>query len=478
MTTATLERPRVKDWRPNSEAQIAFFQSNADELLYGGAAGGGKSEALITEALRDTPQDNFHALLLRRTIPELKRTLIPKAHEMLANTKAHWNGIDRKYVFPNRSTIEFGHLQYDHDVHQYDSAEYDLIGFDELTMFTEFQYLFMKSRNRGKNPNIFRRMRAGSNPGRVGHAWVKRRFPIDKPFQIIERVDTLPSGKQIKTKIQFIPALPTDNPDLMNADPGYVDRLESLPEPYRSALRYGNWNINVGTFFEEWRDELHNTRVYPNLKKATIFCSMDWGFDAPCSIHWHALYNMGDFNRVITFREIYGNKVIASERGKQILSVEQEEINYRIADPAAFNLNAGHPSVITEMEEVGVKGWNEGNNDRVNGWMVMKEWLAIAPDGLPYWQIYGPGCPNLVRTLPEMVKNENNPEDVDTAGEDHAPDESRYFFMSMPRPKKIEKAQPIIPERSVAHIREMGQPRRVGQIQAPSRRRKEYAIFR
>lgn len=474
MTTALLERP-VKDWRPNSRAQEAFFESNADELLYGGAAGGGKSEALITEALRDTPQENYHALLLRRTIPELKRTLIPKAQEMLANTKAHWNGIDRKYVFPNRSTIEFGHLQYEHDVHQYDSAEYDLIEWDELTMFTEFQYLFMKSRNRGKNPKIFRRMRAGSNPGRVGHAWVKRRFPIDKPFQMVERLDILPSGKVVKTKIQFIPALPTDNPDLMAADPGYIDRLEGLPEPYRSALRWGDWNINVGTFFEEWRDELHNTKIYPNLKNATIFCSMDWGYDAPCAIHWHALWNMGDFNRVITFREIYGNKAIASERADQIKLIEREPINYRVADPSSFNLQAGHPSVITEMEENGVKGWNEGNNDRVNGWMVLKEWLAIAPDGLPYWQVYGPGCPNLVRTLPEMVKNENNPEDVDTDGEDHAPDGVRYFFMSVPRPKKMLTPNPIVEEMSSIWFRQ--KTNELNGIR-PKRRKKEYANFR
>jgi len=453
MTTALLEKPITRTWKPNSKAQEAFFQSNADEVLYGGAAGGGKSEALITEALRDTGQENYHALLLRRTIPELKRTLIPKAHEMLAGTRAHWNGIDRKYVFPNRSTIEFGHLQYEHDVHQYDSAEYDLIGFDELTMFTEFQYMFMRSRNRGKNPKIFRRIRSGSNPGRLGHAWVKRRFPILRPYEIVDHIDILPNGKSVTTKLQFIPALPTDNPDLMNNDPGYVDRLEGLPEPYRSALRYGDWNINVGTFFEEWRDALHNTRNYPDLKDATIFLSMDWGFDAPCSIHWHALWNMGDFNRVITFREIYGSGKIASERAAQIKELEQEQISYRIADPSAFNKVAGHPSVITEMEKSGIKRWNPGNNDRVNGWMVLKEWLAIAPDGLPYWMVYGPGCPNLVRTLPEQVKSEYNPEDVDTDGEDHCADESRYFFMSVPRPKKLPPVKPVLQELSVENIR-------------------------
>lgn len=447
----------MNKWKPNSRPQESFFESNADELLYGGAAGGGKSECLISEAIRDVNKDNFHALLLRRKFPELQRTLIPKSHEMLKNSKAAWNGQARTWTFPNGATIEFGHCQHDHDVYQYDSAEYDYIGFDELTTFTYFMYSFIKSRLRGKNPNIFRRVRAGSNPGRVGHAWVKNYFPVGKEQKVKKLHKELPDGKKIEIKIEFIPCLPTDNPTLMANDPDYINRLEMMPEPYRSALRWGDWNINVGAYFNEFAENTHVIKSVHNagvdIRDAIKIVSMDWGFDAPSSIHWTGFWDMGDFTRAITFREIYGAKVLPSARARQIEQFDNEKPSYKVADPSAFNLQAGRPGVIDQMISEGCTGWQRGNNDRLNGWMVVKEWLQIAPDGLPYWMILD-CCPELIRTIPEMVKDEQNPEDIDTDGEDHAVDEIRYLFMSRPRPKKI--IQPVvIPELSLAHFRQV-----------------------
>jgi hypothetical protein len=443
------------EWKPNSKPQVAFFESNADEILYGGAAGGGKSECLLAEATRDMDKPLFRALLLRRTFPELKSTLIDLSHTWFKN-KAGWNGSDKTWTFNSGAKIRFGHLERDEDVYKYDSAEFDYIAFDELTSFNEFQYTYMRSRNRGKDPRIFKRMRAGSNPGKVGHAWVKRRFPIKEPYKLID----VKEGNAV-VKVQFIPSLPTDNPDLMRNNPGYLNKLESLPEPYRSALLLGDWDINVGTFFEEFGAK-HRLIDSPNLQSADgIFVSMDWGYNAPAAIHWHAIFKMDGFNRIITYRELYGSGKKASERAEQINEFKEPTIA-KIADPSAFNKLAGEDSVIAIMEGKGCRGWKPGNNDRLNGWMVMKEWLSTAPDGKPFWQIHE-SCQNLIRTIPEMVKSDNNPEDIDTDGEDHAVDGCRYFLMSQPRPRRVAPKEIIVPERSLQHFKNLRDQRNKSQ---------------
>ena len=402
--------------------------------------------SLLMESLRYKDKSAYRALLLRRTMPELRRSLIVTAHEYL-NHAASWNGSDNTYTFPSGAVLEFGHCQNEDDVYKYDSAAYDYIGFDELTTFTEFQYNYISVRNRGQDETIPKRIRSASNPGKVGHGWVKRRFIDNKePYKLYK----LEGESDLTT--QHIPARVYDNPTLLKNNPQYVQRLKSLNEPYRSAMLDGNWDLFIGQYFSEFAREkngkpyhvISSFKIDPNL---AIYRSFDWGFAAPCSIHWHTVIPMDGFSRVITFAEEYKTQITPKEWAEIIMEKESKmgiDPNkvIGVSDPSAHSRNTdGGLSIISQIAEASKHKvrFAEGNNDRVNGWFEMRKWLAEGPDRIPLWQITS-NCVNLIRTLPELVHDDNKVEDVDADGEAHAPDECRYFFMLNPR-----LAKPVSP---------------------------------
>ena len=195
------------------------------------AAGGGKSSALLMGALQYADTPGYAALILRRTYPELSKAdgMIPRSLEWLGGTDARWNQQEHRWVFPGGATLEFGHLQHESDVYQYHSAAYQFIGFDELTTFTEFQYRYLFSRlRRPETSTIPLRMRSGSNPGGVGHDWVKQRL----------LVEGLEHGRA------FIPARLVDNPFLDRAE--YERSLSNLDPVTRSQLLNGDWSARHG----------------------------------------------------------------------------------------------------------------------------------------------------------------------------------------------------------------------------------------
>lgn len=250
-----LEPEHEVTWRPNAGPQSKFLASNAFEALYGGAAGGGKSDALLMGALRYVHVSSYRALLLRRTFPELLRSLIPKSFTRylaiggrpVMSSQPHW-------TFPSGAVIEFGHLQHDHDVHKYQSAEYQYIGFDELTSFTEKQYGYMLSRLR-TTANIPCRVRSGTNPGGEGHEWVFKRWSpwLDPqsdvkaiPGQKLRYVNGV-DGPQwsdvgVLSRV-FYPARVADNPHL-NA--GYEEVLRGMDRVSRAQLLEGDWLSRPG----------------------------------------------------------------------------------------------------------------------------------------------------------------------------------------------------------------------------------------
>ncbi len=239
-------------WQPNPGPQTRFLASTAFEALYGGAAGGGKSDALLMDALRYIDVPGYRALLLRRTFPELLRSLIPKSfrYYLALNGKPNMSSMPQ-WKFPSGAVIEFGHLQHEHDVHNYQSAEYQYIGFDELTSFTEAMFVYMQSRLRGVD-GIPKRMRAGTNPGGEGHDWVFRRFGpwLDKESAIKakpgERLyfKNTKDGPVFCSRFEsnlsrvFYPAKVSDNPHL---DEGYEEILGGLDRVSRAQLLDGNW---------------------------------------------------------------------------------------------------------------------------------------------------------------------------------------------------------------------------------------------
>lgn len=222
LKTTVLDNPYIPhDPHPQ---QAKFLVLPHKEVMYGGAAGGGKSDAMLMAALQFITIKGYSALLLRRTFADLNKpgALIPRSKEWLSTTSAKWNEQTHAWTFPSGAVLSFGYLQYSDDIYQYQSAEYQFIGFDELTQFEEFQYRYLFSRlRRLEGVQIPLRIRSATNPGGVGHSWVKRRF-VDNSSRV------------------FIPGKLEDNPSLDQAE--YEASLEELDPVTRRQLRHGDWD--------------------------------------------------------------------------------------------------------------------------------------------------------------------------------------------------------------------------------------------
>ena len=225
-----------------SPKQAAFLAFDGREAIYGGAAGGGKSYALLIGALQHVDEPGYHALILRRTYKQLAKadSIMATALEWFGASKSlgvHWTGDDHKLTFPSGATVEFGHMEYEKNKFDYQGAAYHFVGYDELTQFEEamYTYLFSRQRRRVDSP-IPIRMRSASNPGGIGHDWVKKRF-IDE--------------KSRKPHTVFIPALLQDNPNIDQA--AYIESLAELDPITRAQLLAGDWDAyQGGRFLREW----------------------------------------------------------------------------------------------------------------------------------------------------------------------------------------------------------------------------------
>lgn len=417
-----------------TKRQKKFIDSTIDETLFGGAAGGGKSYGQLIDALLYALKYNgSKQLILRRTFPELKRSLILESFSIYPQDLGKYNQSDHKWTFLNGSSIEFGYCDSEGDVTKYQSAEYDVIRFDELTHFTEYQYTYLKSRVRGIN-KFPKMMKSSTNPGGVGHLWVKEKFIDNKvPEQIYE--------DEHGNKSVFIPAKVQDNKFLMEADPEYVNRLEQLDENTRKALLYGDWDIFEGQYFQEFDKELHVIEPFEIPKHWGRFRAMDWGYNDPCATLWFAVDND---SHVYVYRELYIRETLSSDVAKTIntLSVDSsgniEDINYTVGSPDIWQQRGLQGFTgKTIQEDFANNGVyiTQADNQRIQGWQRIREFLAIAPDEKPYLQIFST-CVNLIRTLPGLTYHPHKPEDVSDKDEDHAPEALRYGLMSRPSPKE------------------------------------------
>lgn len=251
--TSVLKNDYLKQKPGDNEKQTEFlYYVDKKEGFYGGAAGGGKSSALLMEALRFVDVENYAALLLRRTYPQLAmpEALLDRAKEWLTVTEAKWSEKTKTWTFPSGATLSFGYLQYEGDKYQYQSAAFQFIGFDELTQFTESQYTYLFSRLRKlEDVKIPLRMRSASNPGNIGHEWVKQRFITPSKEELAEH------GRF------FVPALLEDNPYLDRLS--YEENLKELDTVTYEQLRHGNWDIAI-------RGELFNRTMFDLIEKADI----------------------------------------------------------------------------------------------------------------------------------------------------------------------------------------------------------------
>ena len=453
-------------WTPQSR-QEAFMSRAEDEALYGGAAGGGKSDALVIEATRQVHIPHYKALILRKTYPQLTE-LIEKSQRYypLAFPKAKYNISEHTWYFPSGAKIVFGSMQHSKDKLNYQGKAYDFVAFDELTHFTYDEYIYLSSRNRanGKGTKVY--MRATANPGGIGHGWVKDRFiTAAKPMTTIwEAVKIAVNGKaetRHKSRI-FVPSSVFDNKILLENDPNYLTRLATLPEADKKALLYGDWNSYAGQVFEEWRDNpehyddrrwTHVIQPFEPPKHWTIYRSFDFGYAKPFSCAWSAIDGDGRIYRIL---ELYGCtgepdvgvKWSPEEIFKTIAETEHThewlkgKHIHGVADPAIWDKSHGI-SIAEHGERHGIY-FEKGKNDRLNGKMQVHYRMRFDDEGIPMMYVFS-NCKAFIRTIPTLIYDTNKVEDVDTKLEDHCYDEFRYLCMENPmKPVPIQERKPAV----------------------------------
>lgn len=381
--------------------------------------------------------DGSKQLILRRTFPELERSLIRTALETYPRELCSYNAGKHIMTVRGKSIIEFGYCDNPNDVYKYQSAEYDVIRFDELTHFTEEMYIYLISRCRGAN-DFPKQIKSSTNPGGVGHAFVKARFvDIGQP----DTVHTTDTGTRV-----FIPAKVQDNVFLMAKDAGYIKRLEMLSETDKQRLLYGDWDVFDGQYFDEFDRSTHVIRPFAIPTYWRRYFVMDYGLDMLAG-YWIAVDTQG---KAYVYREIYHSGLIVSDAIALIKAntPDDEDIYQYIAPPDLWNRKSDTgKSTVDYFAEAGMY-FNRASNDRVQGWLAVKEYLK------PYQEETGmrtarlqifDTCVNLIRTLPALQHDKRNPND--TANEPHelthAPDAIRYFIASQPRDAQASKPKPV-----------------------------------
>lgn len=438
-----------------------------EEALYGGAAGGGKSDCIIAEALRQVEIPHYRGLILRKTYPQLSE-LIDRSYELYkaAFPRAAYNDTKHVWTFPSGAKIYFGAMQYGKDRTNYQGKRYDFIAFDELTHFAWDEYSYLFSRNRPNGPGTRCYIRATANPGGVGHGWVKERFiTAAKPMTTIREPVKIrwPDGHEEtreKRRI-FVPSSVFDNQKLLDNDPDYLTRLAAMPEAERRALLYGDWDQFAGQVFTEWRNDAdhYGDRVGTHVidpflvpESWAIYRGFDFGYSKPFSVGWYAVDRE---RRMYRIRELYGCtgtpdtgvKWEPARIAREIRRIENDDPNLKgrrvrgIADPAIWKAEMGE-SVAEIMEREGVY-FDRGDHARIAGKMQVHHRLAFDEEGKPLLYVFST-CRHCIRTLPALVYDETDVEDIDTKQEDHIYDELRYVCMENPVAPPEKRAPELI----------------------------------
>ena len=452
-----------------SEKQQRFLTETHRYVCFGGARGGGKSWAVRVKAiLLCLNYPGIICCIIRRTYPELRANHIKQLRQMLRCDSARrddriasYNDSTKTITFPNGSTILLRYLENEADEGRFQGTEVDVLFLEEATQHPEQRFDILKACVRGVN-QYPKRIYLTCNPGGVGHEWVKRLF-IDRLFRPNEKPE----------EYVFIQSLVTDNQALMREQPEYLDQLKSLPPRQRAAWLYGRWDVFEGQFFEDFRmepdlvaaeaagveeskEELLRQRRFTHViepfdipKEWKIYRSFDWGYNRPFSVGWWAV----DYEGVVyRFLELYGCKDDAPNEGlkwipnqlfAEVQRLEREHswlkgrTIHGIADPAIWDAQYG-VSIAETASKYGVY-FDKGDHERLPGWMQVHYRFQFDEHGFPMMYIFS-NCKAFIRTIPLLQYDKHRPEDLDTDGEDHVADETRYFLMSRPiKPRKIKE---------------------------------------
>jgi hypothetical protein len=488
---------------PNPKQLIAHY-CEADWTFYGGAAGGGKSEWLVVSAIKDClefPKSNV--AIFRRTHPELEQHIIGRFLELCAAFinagLVRYNKQDGCAKFWNGSKLWFCHCQYEKDVYKYQSFQLRSLNIDEASHFTEFQVRYLITRVRKAQVAGRKRVRLASNPGNVGHGWLKRWFikPVPQelglraalqPFEVWRPLST--DGRTPADRVPtraFIPAYFSDNDALQRADPDYLANVYQLGGDKAKQLAEGDWDaadsMIVGGVWQDQRMVLETDvalinnyglqpgqiipwHVIPDANwrppvGANIYGSVDYGYGAPWAFHLHSVLPGGHTR---TFFEFYLTRKRDATQAKMI----REVIERLMLPPSEGGCSMSRPEWIVlepimfgSRQEMGIAksiaevyddellrplqitplkgaGGRPARMSRPNRWLAA---LATAPDGLP-WHSITAACPNAIRTVPEIPWDEEDPEVEDDRSENHCYEGMGRFFEARPHAPTLPPPDP------------------------------------
>lgn len=432
-----------------NQKQYRFCKARKRYIAYGGARGGGKSFVVRWKAIMLCYRfPGIKVMITRRSYPELEANHIGQLKEILQGI-ATYNKQDKKFTFPNGSVILMRYAANEDDLLNYQGTEVDILFIDEATQITYEMFVKMTAFVRGVN-DFPKRIYLTCNPGGKGHAWVKRLF-IDRKYLPEENPDDY----------EFIKALVHDNKALLETDPHYLKTLEALPPKLRKAWLEGSWDIYEGQFFEEFinNEEGYKTRLHTHVISPfmipdswTIYRSFDYGYAKPFSCGWWAVDYDGRLYRIA---ELYGCngtpneglKWTPSEIFQEIKKKEQTDPYLKgktiigVADPSIWDASRGI-SVADTAAQLGIY-FSPGDNKRIAGWQQMHERMKFDENGYPMMYVFT-CCKDFIRTIPLLIYDEHKPEDLDTEGEDHIADETRYMCMMRPiKPVEQTEHKPI-----------------------------------
>lgn len=429
-------------WKPHEGPQTEALSRSEFEILYGGARGGGKTEAGLAWLVE--PQylsnENYRALVIRKNVEDL-RDWVDRAKIFYRPLGVQVVGNPVEFRFPGGAKIRTGHLKDADAYEKYQGHEYQKILIEELTQIDEvIKYLKLISSCRstiGLHPQVF----ATTNPGGPGHEWVKQRW--------VDVADNKTYVDEVTGRARiFIPAKVQDNPTLVKLDPQYISFLDGLPDDLRRAWRDGDWDVFEGQFFKNFRKDVHVIPNGPVPQSYNRYRAIDYGYRAPFCCIWFAV----DFDyNVIVYREHYEAERELPYHIECIKNMSRgEEYKMTVSDPAMWAKNpvtgkrdamAGtHRSIADLMASEGISVV-KANNDRMSGWSLLRDYLdwegtVDKIERKPKIFIME-GCENLLRELPRAQYDKRKVEDLDTHGSDHALDALRYGLLTCIRPSKI-----------------------------------------
>ncbi|MGA8405921.1 MAG: phage terminase large subunit [Candidatus Acidiferrales bacterium] len=464
------------DYRPFPK-QGEFHASAAKYRLFGGAAGPGKTKALLMEAvIQALEHPGANTLILRRTFPELEASLLHYFRRDIPR-RLYTSFHESKHVveWTNGSTTRFGYCAGEHDVYQYQGAEYLFIGIDELTLFTLRQWQFLTSRNRCPLPGTFPSMAGATNPGNIGHAWVKALWIDEQAAPGMERPEQYEPADY-----DFVAARLADNP-IYALDRNYKKTLEALPTHLKRAFLDGEWDVFAGQYFDKFDVGRHIARA-ESLEWQPWWprwISIDWGFEHPAAAYWHAqapnpepTERGGDDRarkagtaRVVTYREYVTHRTAPRDLAREIIERSlphgggaraddggfgREKISAIYLSPDAFARRTDDASIAEQMGDVfaaaGFPRPTPADDDRIGGWMLMYQMLDAGE-----WLLTD-NCMELIRTIPTLVRDSARIEDVEKMDGDDAADAARYGLKSRYAAQRSGQVRPPVEQRLAERV--------------------------